>query len=91
MSSSPLLKGEEDMMLVWPNLSENSKEKKTEDFSVIRSLTGSGSIYRFFILGNKQTGEKRCLESTRGGHNPPGRALVYRAHQGHFLGSFLFS
>ena len=64
---------------------------------MIRLLTGSGSIYRFFILGDKHTGEKQSTEGVRGGHNPPGRArqgwhtLVYCAHQGTLPGSFFIS
>ena len=51
----------------------------------------------FFILGNKQTVEKRSPEGVPGGHNPLGRAkaawraLVSCAHQGTLPGSFLFS
>ena len=66
-------------------------------FSAIRWLTGSGSIYRFFILGDKQTVEKRSPEGVPGGHNPPGlarqawRALVSCAHQETLSGSFFIS
>ena len=72
-------------------------KKRTEDFSAIRWLTGSGSIYRFFILEDKHTEEKRSPEGVPGGHNPPGRArqawraLVSCAHQGTLPGSFFIS
>ena len=64
---------------------------------MIRWLTGSGSIYRFFILEDKYTGEKRSTGGVPGGHNPPGRArhawrtLVSCAHQGTLPGSFFIS
>ena len=51
-----------------------------------------GGYIKIFYLGEQaEQKKKQSPESTRGGHNPPGRALVYRAHQGHFPGSFLFS
>ena len=67
------------------------QEKRTEDFSVIRWSTCSRSIYRIFILEDKQTVEKQSPEGAPGGQNPPGRALVSCAHQGTLPGSFLFS
>ena len=50
---------------------KTSRKKRTEDFSAIRRLTGSGSIYRFFTLGDKHTEQKRSPEGVPGGHNPP--------------------
>ena len=79
------------------NLTRNSKKREQRIFSAIRWLTGSGSIYRFFILEDKHMVEKRSTEGVPGGHNPPRRvrqawrALVSCAHQGTLPGSFFIS
>ena len=82
----------------WLDKSDRKQqEKRAEDFFAIQWLTGSGSIYRLFILGDKQTVEKWSPERVLGGHNPPGharqawRALVSCAHQGMLPGSFFIS
>ena len=60
------------------------QETRTEDFSAMWSSKQSGGIYReFLFFGNKYMEGKRSREGIRGGHNQPGRALVYRARLDH--------
>ena len=56
---------------------------------MIRWLSGSGSIYRFFILQDKYMEEKRSTEGVPGGHNPPRRARLAPT-RGRFLKVSLF-
>ena len=48
------------------DLTENSKKRDQMIFSAIWWLTGSGSIYRFFILQDKHTKEKRSTKGVPG-------------------------
>ena len=76
------------------NLTRNSKKREQRVFSMIRWLTGLGSIYRIFYLGGQVHGRKteygRCprwAQPTR----QAWRALVSCAHQGTLPGSFFIS
>ena len=85
------------MMPSLTDLTENSKKREQK----ISPRYGGQQVREVYIdflsWGKSRTKEKWIPESTRGWHNPLGHArhawhaLVYRAHQGHFPGSFLFS
>ena len=74
------------------DLTKNSKKRKQE-ISPRYGGQQVREVYKDFLSwGTSRTEEKRSPESTRGGHNPPGRAWqVSSAHQDMLPGSYLFS
>ena len=73
MYPSPLLKGEEDMMLVCLNLSENIK-KREQRISLRYGDQQVREVYIDFLSWGQANERKRSSEGVPGGHNPPGRA-----------------